>query len=69
MSIQPDSWIKKMSEEHDMIDPFLDSLIKENNGLKAISFGLSSYGYDIRVADEFKVFSNVHNSIVDPKNF
>lgn len=53
-----------------MIEPFCESLIKvDKNGNKLVSYGLSSYGYDIRVADEFKVFTNVHNSIIDPKKF
>lgn len=65
MSIQPDSWIRRMSLEHGMIEPFVDGQVREGN----ISYGLSSYGYDIRVADEFKIFTNVNNAIVDPKNF
>ena len=70
MSIQADHWIKKMSKEHNMISPFEDTQIKQNdNGANLISYGLSSYGYDIRVSNHFKVFTNVHNSIIDPKNF
>ena len=65
MSIMPDSWIKKMAKENDMIQPFADE--QKKNGV--ISFGVSSYGYDARVADEFKVFTNVNNALVDPKNF
>ncbi len=65
MSIQPDHWIRKMALEHKMIDPFIDSQVR--NG--TISYGLSSYGYDIRVSDEFKIFTNVHSAIVDPKHF
>ena len=65
MAIKSDNWIKKMSIESDMISPFTDKQIKSG----AISYGLSSYGYDIRVADEYKIFTNVNNSIVDPKNF
>ena len=65
MAIKSDNWIKKMSVESDMISPFTDKQIKSG----AISYGLSSYGYDIRVADEYKIFTNVNNSIVDPKNF
>ena len=65
MSIKSDNWIKKMSLKSDMISPFTDKQIK--NG--TISYGLSSYGYDIRVADEYKIFTNVNNSVVDPKNF
>ena len=65
MPIKSDRWIKRMAEEHAMIEPFHDGQVKDGN----ISFGLSSYGYDIRVAPEFKVFTNVHNVIVDPKHF
>lgn len=65
MSIQPDHWIRKMSLEHGMIEPFVDGQVRDGN----ISYGLSSYGYDIRVADEFKIFTNVNNAIVDPKQF
>ena len=65
MSIMPDSWIKKMAKSHDMINPFVAN--QNRNGV--ISYGLSSYGYDARVADEFKVFTNVNNAMVDPKNF
>jgi len=65
MSIKSDKWIKKMSLKHDMISPFSSEEIKEGE----ISYGLSSYGYDIRVCDEYKIFTNVNNSIVDPKNF
>ena len=65
MSIMPDSWITKMSTEQDMIKPF----VAEQNKKDVISYGVSSYGYDARVADEFKVFTNVNNALVDPKNF
>jgi dCTP deaminase len=58
-----------MAEQHKMIEPFAQSQIREANGKKLVSYGLSSYGYDLRVAEEFKVFTNVYNSIVDPKNF
>jgi dCTP deaminase len=64
-SIKADSWIKKMALEHGMIEPFEDRQIRAG----AISYGLSSYGYDIRVADEFKVFTNINSTVVDPKNF
>lgn len=69
MSIKSDRWIRKMAEEHSMISPFEPSQIKEQNGVKCISYGTSSYGYDIRCADEFKVFTNLNSTIVDPKNF
>ena len=65
MPIQNDAWIREMSENHGMIDPFEPGQVREG----AISYGLSSYGYDIRVAPEFKVFTNVHNIVVDPKEF
>ena len=65
MASKSDNWIKKMSLETEMISPFSDKQIKAGS----ISYGLSSYGYDIRVADEYKIFTNVNNSIVDPKNF
>ena len=64
-SIKADRWIKKMALEHGMIEPFVDSQVREG----VVSYGLSSYGYDIRVADEFKVFTNINNTVVDPKNF
>ena len=65
MPIKSDHWIKRMAEEHNMIEPFHAHQVKDGN----ISYGLSSYGYDIRVSPEFKVFTNVHNIVVDPKNF
>lgn len=67
--LQSDRWIRKMALEHGMIEPFVDSQLRTRDGSKIISYGLSSYGYDLRVADEFKVFTNVYNSIVDPKEF
>lgn len=69
MTIKADRWIKKMVEEHGMIEPFSDHLIREVEGKKIVSYGLSSYGYDLRVSNQFKVFTNVYNSIVDPKKF
>jgi len=69
MSLRPDHWIRKMALEKGMIEPFCDGLVREKEGVKLVSYGLSSYGYDLRVAREFKVFTNVYNSIVDPKNF
>jgi dCTP deaminase len=64
-SIKADKWIRKMALEHGMIEPFEDRQVRAG----VISYGLSSYGYDIRVADEFKVFTNINNTVVDPKNF
>ena len=63
--IKPDRWIKRMARDHRMIEPFVESQVRGS----AISYGVSSYGYDIRVADEFKIFTNVDNAIVDPKDF
>ena len=65
MSIQPDTWIKKMCKEHNMIEPFLDHQVSEGK----ISYGLSSMGYDVRISDEYRIFTNVNSSLVDPKNF
>src|SRR5487761_351244 len=65
MSIKADRWITKMSREHKMIEPFSDRQVREG----VISYGVSSYGYDIRVADEFRIFTNVNSTIVDPKHF
>jgi dCTP deaminase len=65
LAIKADRWIKKMALEHGMIEPFEDRQVRAG----VVSFGLSSYGYDIRVADEFKVFTNVNNALIDPKNF
>ena len=64
-SIKADRWIKQMALEHKMIEPFEDRQVREG----VVSYGLSSYGYDIRVADEFKVFTNINSTVVDPKNF
>ena len=64
-SIKADKWIKKMALEQGMIEPFEDRQVRAG----VISYGLSSYGYDIRVADEFKVFTNINSTVVDPKNF
>lgn len=69
MSIKPDHWIKRMSEEHGMIEPFEPEQVREKNGEKLISYGNSSYGYDVRCAREFKVFTNINSAVVDPKNF
>jgi dCTP deaminase len=65
VAIKADRWIKKMALEHGMIEPFEDRQVRAG----VVSYGLSSYGYDIRVADEFKVFTNVNNALIDPKNF
>ncbi|NDJ86894.1 MAG: dCTP deaminase, partial [Chloroflexi bacterium] len=65
MAIKPDRWIRAMAAENGMIEPFFEQQVRDG----VISYGLSSYGYDIRVADEFKVFTNVNSAIVDPKGF
>ena len=65
MGLKPDHWIRKMALEQHMIEPFVDKQVRQG----VISYGVSSYGYDIRVADEFMIFTNVHSAIVDPKNF
>ncbi len=65
MGLKPDHWIRKMAQEHGMIEPFVENQVRQG----VISYGVSSYGYDMRVADEFKVFTNVYGAIVDPKNF
>src|ERR1700738_838792 len=65
MSVKPDRWIRKMALEHKMIEPFVENQVRSG----VISYGLSSYGYDIRVADEFKVFTNINSTVIDPKQF
>ncbi len=65
MSIKSDRWIKKQVVENKMIEPFEEGLIRAGK----VSYGLSSFGYDLRVADEFKIFTNVHSAVVDPKKF
>jgi dCTP deaminase len=65
MAIKSDRWIRRMAQEYDMINPFNDRQVREG----VISYGVSSYGYDLRVADEFKIFTNVNSAVVDPKKF
>jgi len=69
MSIKSDKWIRRMAESHGMIEPFEPGQVRENEKGRIVSYGTSSYGYDIRVADEFKIFTNINSTIVDPKNF
>ena len=69
MTIKSDRWIQHMAESQDMISPFAANQIRERDGEKLISYGTSSYGYDVRCADEFKVFTNIHSAVVDPKHF
>jgi dCTP deaminase len=63
MSVKPDHWIRRMCQQHGMIEPFAEKQIRSG----VISYGISSYGYDMRIADEFKIFTNVNSTIVDPK--
>ncbi|MFT9341959.1 MAG: dCTP deaminase, partial [Acetobacter sp.] len=65
MPVMPDTWIRQMAHDHGMIEPFVENQKREG----VISYGLSSYGYDARVADDFRIFTDVNNAIVDPKNF
>jgi dCTP deaminase len=69
MPLLSDRSIRELAEKKKMIEPFVKTQVKEVNSKKIVSYGLSSYGYDLRVAEEFKVFTNIYNSIVDPKNF
>lgn len=70
MSIKSDKWISRMAKEHGMIEPFEKNQVRKNEkGEKLISYGVSSYGYDVRCATEFKIFTNINSAIVDPKDF
>ena len=69
MSIKADKWIRRMAEQHGMIEPFSPTQVKEVDGKRIVSYGTSSYGYDIRCSREFKLFTNINSTIVDPKNF
>jgi len=69
MTIKSDNWIRRMAEQHGMIEPFEYNQVRENSNERVISYGTSSYGYDIRCSDEFKIFTNINSAIVDPKNF
>ena len=69
MSIKSDKWIIDQSENHQLISPFEATQIRELNGEKIVSYGVSSYGYDVRCSNEFKIFTNTHSVIVDPKKF
>ena len=61
MSIKPDRWIRQMAQTQSMIEPFIPGQVRENQGKRIISYGTSSYGYDVRCADEFKVFTNINS--------
>lgn len=67
--IKSDRWIRRMATEHGMIEPFEPGQISRPGSEKVVSYGTSSYGYDLRCADEFKIFTNINSAIVDPKNF
>ena len=69
MAIKSDRWIRRMAEQEGMIDPFVPGQVREAEGRRIISYGTSSYGYDIRCADEFKIFTNINSAVVDPKAF
>ena len=70
MSIKSDKWITEMSKAQSMIEPFSENQVRlDKDGKKLISYGVSSYGYDVRCSNEFKVFTNIHSAIVDPKSF
>jgi dCTP deaminase len=69
MSIKADKWIRRMAASHSMISPFEPSQVRKSSTGKIISHGTSSYGYDVRCANEFKIFTNINSAIVDPKNF
>ena len=69
MSIKSDKWIRKMAQQHAMIEPYEPGQVREANGQRIVSYGTSSYGYDIRCSNEFKMFTNINSTIVDPKNF
>jgi dCTP deaminase len=69
MSIKSDKWIRRMARETGMIEPFEPGQVKRNENGPIVSYGTSSYGYDVRCSSEFKIFTNINSTIVDPKNF
>jgi len=69
MSIKSDNWIRRMAQEAKMIEPFAPEQVRHADGEKIVSYGTSSYGYDVRCANEFKIFTNINSTIVDPKRF
>ncbi|MXZ79926.1 MAG: dCTP deaminase [Gammaproteobacteria bacterium] len=69
MAIKSDKWIRRMAENHGLIEPFEPTQIRESEKGKVISYGTSSYGYDVRCSDEFKIFTNINSAVVDPKQF
>src|ERR1035438_2859154 len=69
MSIKSDKWIRRMAQQHGLIEPFEPEQVRQGEGGRLISYGTSSYGYDVRCAREFKIFTNINSTIVDPKQF
>ena len=69
MSIKSDRWIRRMAAAAGMIEPFAPEQIRDNGSGRIVSYGTSSYGYDVRCADEFKIFTNINSAVVDPKSF
>ncbi len=69
MAVKPDRWIRRMAREHGLIEPFEPDQVREVEGRPVISWGTSSYGYDVRCANEFKIFTNINSAVVDPKDF
>lgn len=69
MGVKPDHWIRRMALERGLIEPFEPGQVREQHGERVISYGTSSYGYDVRCASEFKVFTNINSAVVDPKAF
>src|SRR6185295_7390377 len=69
MTIKSDHWIRRMAKEHRMIEPFAAEQVRHADGERIVSYGTSSYGYDVRCASEFKIFTNINSTIVDPKKF
>lgn len=69
MSIKSDRWIREMAESRGMIEPFEPGQVREHDGRRVISYGTSSYGYDVRCARDFKIFTNINSAVVDPKDF
>ena len=67
MSIKSDRWIRRMAEQHGMIEPFEPGQVRDNAGDRIVSYGTSSYGYDVRCSNEFKIFTNINSAVVDPK--
>jgi len=69
LAIKPDSWIRYMATQHGLIEPFEPGQVKEADGRRMVSYGVSSYGYDVRCSNRFKIFTNINTAVVDPKNF